>query len=110
MEISPASLTRGRELFHQHLRLLLEDIVPVLLLNVPVQVEHCPLFFSSGFRKFLLHHSENHGVSFSKQEMVTVDQLQIADHDCSVARLNRRIDRLQLVKRSRSDVLANTPR
>jgi hypothetical protein len=67
---------------------------------------HCPLLFSSGFRKFLLHQSENHGVSLSKQELVAVDQLQIADHDGSLARWNRRIDRLQL-ERSRSDVLAN---
>ena len=48
------------------------------------------------FPKFLLHHSENHGASLSKLETAAVDQLQIADHDCSLAPWSRRIDRLQL--------------
>lgn len=71
------------------------DIAPLVLLNIPAQVGHCPLLFLSGFRKFLLH-SDNHGVYLSKLGVVTVDQLQIADHSCSLARWNRRIDRLHL--------------
>jgi hypothetical protein len=71
------------------------DIPPTVLLSIPVQVGHCPLLFLSGFRKFLLH-SDNHGVYLSKLEVVTVDQLQIDEHGCSLARWNRRIDRLQL--------------